>query len=134
MTITTQAEKFAEFVRHHAIKAGYDLSSPRSGGKAALANDTGMSHSTISRMFNGVSIPAAGFLEGLADAIDVPVGHLLELANVVSPGVLTGPQPAMTRPLTVQEAAARLGIRTPLRVALLAAITETLLADQESDR
>lgn len=135
MTIPDPAiiERFAEFVRHHAIKAGYDLSAPRSGGKTALANDTGMSHSTISRMLNGVCTPAPEFLESLADAIDVPVGHLLELAGVVSPGVLTGPQPSADQPLTVQQAAARLGIRTPLRVALLAAVVETLLADQSEE-
>lgn len=122
-------EKFAEFARHHAVKAGYDLSGPRSGGRKALADDTGISHASICRMLNGQTIPVAEVLESLADAIDVPVGRLFELAGVVSPGALTGVQ-TDPEPLTVKQAAAQLGIRKPLHVALLESIVATLLADQ----
>jgi len=130
----TAAEQFAEFVRHHAIKAGYDLSGPRSGGKKALAEAVGMSHSSVGRMLNGHTIPAAEFFESLADALDIHVGHLFELSGIVSAGALTGSQPSTPQPLTVEQVASRLGIRTPLHVALLGAITETLLADQREAR
>jgi transcriptional regulator with XRE-family HTH domain len=128
----TATEQFAEFVRHHAIKAGYDLSGPRSGGRKALAEDTGICHASICRMLNGQTIPVAESLESLAEAVDISVSHLLELAGVVSPGALTdGPLPEI-KPLTAKEAAARLGIRQPLRVALLEAVVATLLTDQEA--
>lgn len=126
----TAAETFADLVTHHAVKAGYDLSSPRSGGRTKLANDTGLSPSTVSRMLSGKTMPDAYSLQALADAIDVPVEHLLEAAGVVGPGVLTRDRQPSERPLTAKEAAARLGIRKPLNVALLEAITATLLADQ----
>ncbi|MFJ5151420.1 helix-turn-helix domain-containing protein [Streptomyces sp. NPDC088353] len=121
---------FAELVTSHAIKAGYDLSGPRSGGRKALADDTGISHASVCRMLNGQVIPSAYSLQRLADAIDVPVTHLLEAAGVVSPGALTGDQALLEQPLTIRQAAARLGITKPLNVSLLEAITTTLLADQ----
>jgi len=125
----TATEEFAAFVRHHAIKAGYDLSGPRSGGRKALADDTGISHASICRMLNGQTLPVAECFESLANAIDVHVGHLFELARIVSPGVLTDSQPE-AQPLTVKQAAARLGIRQPLNVALFESIVATLLAEQ----
>lgn len=122
-------EEFSAFVRAHASKAGYDISGPRSGGRKKLAEDTGMCHPSVCRMLNGQSMPSAWSLESLADAIGVNVGHLLELAGIVSPGALTGGQPPEPLPLTARQAAAQLGIRNPTRVALLEAITATLLAE-----
>ncbi|MGW2692390.1 helix-turn-helix domain-containing protein [Streptomyces sp. NPDC001296] len=128
----TTAEQFAELVIAHATKAGYDLSSPRSGGKTQLAADTGLSLSTISRTINGQTVPDAYSLQALADAIHVPVTQLLEAAGIASPGSLTGNQPPAPTALTVKQAAAGLGITKPLNVKLLEAITATLLADQEA--
>lgn len=129
----TTAEAFAELITHHAIKAGYDLSGPRSGGKKALADDTGISHASICRMLNGQVVPSAYSLERLSDAIDVPVAHLLEAAGIFSPGSLTGGQP-IPEPVTVKGVAASLGVRKPLNIKVLEAVTATLLADQEAER
>jgi hypothetical protein len=126
------ADQFSAFVRAHASKAGYDLSGPRSGGRKQLANDTGMSHASVCRMLNGQVIPSAEFFESLAHQLNVHVGYLFELAGIVSPGVLTSSSPTGPQPLTVREYAARIGIRNPTRVALLEAITATLLAEQEA--
>jgi transcriptional regulator with XRE-family HTH domain len=123
-------ERFADLVRHHAIKAGYVLSGPRSGGKKQLADDTGLSPSTIGRLLNGRVLPDVYSFQPLADAIDVPVEYLLEAAGIVSPGALTGDKPLSVGPLTVKQAAARLGITKPLNVSLLEAITATLLAEE----
>lgn len=130
----TTAQQFAELVTAHAIKAGYDLSSPRSGGRTALADDTGMSLATVSRMLGGKTLPDPYSLQALADAIDAPVALLLEASGVIGPGVLTGDHCAKPTLLMVKQAAARLGITKPLHVKLLEAITATLLADQEAAR
>lgn len=126
----THATRFASLVTTHAIKSGYDLSSPRSGGRTALAADTGISPSSIGRMLNGQTLPDPYSLQALADAISLPVGLLLEEAGIVSPGLLTGTPPPASGPVTVAEVAASLGITKPLNVKLLEAITATLLADQ----
>lgn len=123
---------FAELVTHHAIARGYDLRGTRSGGKKQLAEDTGLSPATVSRILNGQVMPSAYSLEPLADAIGVPVTQLLEAAGYASPGSLTGRVPQPTRPPTVREVAARLGIKKPLNVAVLEAVTAVLLADQEA--
>ena len=122
--------QFCAFVRARAIRVGYDLSSARSGGRKQLADDTGMSHASVCRMLNGQTVPVAEVLEGLAGALDVHVGLLFELAGIVSPGVLTRSVDADPKRLTAQQAAARLGIRGSLRVALFEAITATLLSDE----
>jgi transcriptional regulator with XRE-family HTH domain len=122
---------FASFVTSHALRAGYDVTHRRSGGKSQLAKDTGISLSTIVRMFNGQTIPDAYSFEVLADALNVPVTQLLEAAEIFSPGSLTGDHPRHA--LTVEQAADALGITKPLNVALLRAITATLLADQEAE-
>lgn len=92
----TPTEQFADTVRAYATKAGYDLSSPRSGGRSQLAADTGMSPSSIGRMLSGQTTPAAENFERLAKAINVSLGHLLEVGGIVSPGALTGKQPPTT--------------------------------------
>jgi hypothetical protein len=126
-----RAQTFGELITHHAIKSGYNLNGPRSGGKKKLAANTGLSLSTISRAINGVTIPDAFSLQPLADAINLPVEHLLEAAGVVSPGALTGGPRPVEGPLTVREAARRLGITEPISVALFEAITSALLAVHE---
>lgn len=132
MTDTRKADpaKFAEFVNTHAAKAGYNLTGPRSGGKKALAHDTGMSHASVCRMLNGQTIPAAASFEPLANALGIRVAHLFELAGIVSPGTLTGPEAPDPQPLTVREAADRLGIRNPLHVSVLEAVV-TALRDED---
>lgn len=134
MTDRSTPERFAELVTHHAVKAGYDVSGPRSGGRKKLADDTGLSPSTISRMLNGKAVPDVYSLWPLCEAIDVSFAHLFEAAGYASPGSLTGGQSLPDRPPTVKEVAARLGIRKPLNVKLLEAITRTLLDEQEAGR
>lgn len=126
MSATAQ---FSAFVQARAVHVGYNLSSPRSGGRKKLADDTGISHASVCRMLNGQTIPAAESFERLANALDVYVGVLFELAGIVSPGALTLGAAVDLKPLTARQAAARLGIRDPLRVALLETITATLLAE-----
>ena len=125
----TATDVFCAFVRARAIRVGYDLSSARSGGRKQLADDTGMSHASVCRMLNGQTVPVAEVLESLASALDVHVGLLLELAGVVSPGVLTRDVDADPKPLTVQQAAFRLGITEPVRISVFEALTEALLKE-----
>lgn len=121
--------EFTTFVRNHAVKAGYDIDSPRGGGKKALAEDTGMSPASVSRMLSGLVIPDAAVFESVAEAIDVPVGYLFELAGIVSPGVLTaGRTPPEAHALTPVAAATRLGVRGKRDVALFELFVEAIRA------
>lgn len=128
--MTQHATVFAAYIRGAASITGYDLTSPRSGGKKALADATGMSQSSVGRMLAGQTIPDARFFEPLARALHLPVGRLFELSGIAPEGSLTSPQDAEPRPLTPHEAAAQLDIRDPRNVALFVALT-TVLQEQE---
>ena len=80
----TRAQKFGEYVSNAARAAGYDIDSPRGGGKKALAGKAGMSHASVSRMLAGQTIPDPEFFESLADALNLNVGRMLVEAGVIS--------------------------------------------------
>lgn len=117
-----RAARFAARVREAARAAGYDVDSPRGGGKTELARRAGMTNSSIGRILAGRTMPDPYCLERLAAAVVVPVDELLELAGVVSP------QPR--RRLTPREAAAGLGITDPGGVRVFEALVSALLDEQ----
>lgn len=88
---------FSEYVAKAARAAGYDIDSPRSGGKKQLAAAAGMSHPTVSRMLAGLAMPDPHGLERLAEALRVPLTELLVQSGLVSESALpvdeTGPNP-----------------------------------------
>lgn len=116
------------YVREAARRAGYDIDSPRGGGKTALARDTGMSPSTVGRMIAGKAMPDPAYLEPLAAALRVPLPELLVLSGLISRDVFSDQQP--TRALSPRAAAADLGIRDPAKVELFETMVRALLTDQ----
>jgi transcriptional regulator with XRE-family HTH domain len=87
---------FFEYVRKAAREAGFDIDSPRGGGKKALAEATGMSQASVSRMLAGSTVPEASHLSQLADALGVPRNELLNLA-----GIATDEKAEAARPMDV---------------------------------
>jgi transcriptional regulator with XRE-family HTH domain len=128
-TGVVRAAAFADFVHSSAARAGRDLTSPRGGGRAALAADTGMSPASVSRMLNGQTIPDARFMIPLAKAIDADVLDLFILAGLLPDDVAIG-QP---RPITTEQAAHNLGIRRPDQVTMFSKMVRAILeTDDES--
>lgn len=127
------------YIREAVGRAGYDIDSPRGGGKKALAKATGMSASSVGRMLAGQTIPSPPQLEKLADAVGVPLIDLLVLSGVVSErakgnvGEHPGSGSAAPAPLTIEEAALALGIRSPDRVRMFTAIASTLIEQERLD-
>lgn len=76
--------EFSEYVVKAARAAGFDLDSPRGGGRKALAEATGMSQSSVGRMLAGSTLPDARVLPRLADVLGVPRSELLYLAGVAT--------------------------------------------------
>ncbi|MFD3929568.1 multiprotein-bridging factor 1 family protein [Streptomyces sp. NPDC058614] len=131
----SQAERFAEYVRPAVVAAGYDIESPRSGGKKALAEATGMSASSVGRMLAGQTLPEPVHLERLAEVLGISLMELLVRSGIVSEkagrqGMHSPPPPTPDAPLTPEAAARALGIRSPDRVQMFTAMAKTL-ADQE---
>jgi transcriptional regulator with XRE-family HTH domain len=136
----SRAQRFAEYIRPAVVAAGYDIDSPRGGGKKALAEDTGMSPSSVGRMLSGQTLPEPVHLERLADVLGVPLMDLLVQSGVVSERARdTGSSPpvslASAEPELTPEAAARaLGIRSPDRIQMFTAMAKTLASQEAEDR
>lgn len=124
--MTVKSESFGDFVAAAAREAGYDIDSPRGGGRTALAELTGMSASSVGRMLAGQTLPDPSVLERLAQALKVPVLELFVLHGVLSVIPDSALQPAMT----IARAAEALGIRDPLKVEIFTAMTQVLVAEQ----
>lgn len=132
----TRAQRFAEFIRPAVVAAGYDIDSPRGGGKKALAEATGMSPSSVGRMLAGQTLPEPQHLERLAEVLGVSLMELLVRSGVVSEKAgRTAHRPTVVGPpadkgLTPEAAARAFGIRSPDRIQMFTAMVK-MLADQE---
>lgn len=122
------AKKFARYVKDAATRAGYAVNSSSGDGVARIAEKTGMSEADIAKILKGEYEIPADPLKPLADALDVPQKDLLRAA-----GVLEGRTLPQDRPLTVQLAAQRLGIKSPKNVAAFETLVTALL-DAEKRR
>lgn len=126
----TRAEKFGEYVLAAARQAGYDVDSPRGGGKKALADAAGMSHASVSRMLAGRTIPDPTFFEALAHALGVRLGELLVRSGLASRDALGPEEEPLRRPISPREAAADLGLKDPAKIQLFETMVRALLTDQ----
>jgi hypothetical protein len=116
------AKKFARFVKDAAIRAGYAVNSSSGDGKAKLAAAADMPEADISKILAGDYAVPTSLLKPLATALDVRQKDLLRAA-----GVLEDKAAQQNRPLTVQLAAQRLGIKSPKNVAALQTLVTALL-------
>ncbi|MET8481309.1 helix-turn-helix transcriptional regulator [Streptomyces clavifer] len=127
-----RTQQFAEYIRAAVTSAGYDIDSPRGGGKKALAKATGMSQTSVGRMLAGQTLPDPNVLERLAEAVRVPLSELLVRSGVISRKSSASVGTAVSRlpdpsPLTAVAAARQLGIRDPDNVAFLERTVQMLL-------
>jgi transcriptional regulator with XRE-family HTH domain len=130
----TRAERFAEYIRPAVVAAGYDIDSPRGGGKKALADDAGLSQSSVGRMLAGQTLPDPMVLERLAKVLHMPLQDLLYASGVIT-GMPASPPREARRDvaLTPEEAARLLGITSSDRVQMFAAMARTLIEQERSD-
>jgi transcriptional regulator with XRE-family HTH domain len=133
----TRARRFANVVVPAAERAGYT----GHGRNARLARATGMTESSVSRMWNGSAIPDPRFFEPLAQAIGIHPGELFVEAGLLRAESLqslseTGPSQVGSN-LTPEEAADRLGIQDEVGRQMLYATIDRLKRledEQPADR
>jgi transcriptional regulator with XRE-family HTH domain len=119
---------FAVYIAAAARAAGYDIDAVRGGGKAALARDTGMPPSSVTRMLKGETLPDPQFYEALAHAVHVPVRELLVRAGILSSALTdTTESPRVaSAPTTPEDAADQLGITDPVDREMFLAMIDRL--------
>ncbi|MFD5230983.1 helix-turn-helix domain-containing protein [Streptomyces qaidamensis] len=138
-TTTEAARSSAEFGRwltQRLEAKGYNLSGPRSGGRTAFAEDSGISPSTVTRLLRGEMPTDTRILRTLAESIDVPYPEVLVRAGVMTPDELAAIQerrPAPGRRMTPEEAADELGITDPAERKVFVNMTQTLSRSTPND-
>ncbi|MER5768015.1 MULTISPECIES: helix-turn-helix transcriptional regulator [unclassified Streptomyces] len=114
-------DQFAAWVEELIRARGFDIDSPRGGGKSRLADEAGVHRAAITRLLQRQSMPDLETTRRLAHVLDVPVRDMLirsgrltedDLPLPLEADSAAGAAPAAPggRRLTLEEAAAGLGI------------------------
>ena len=133
----TRAQRFAALVVPAAERAGYT----GHGAKARFARDTGMTESSVTRMWQGNAVPDARFYDAISQVTRISLGTLLVEGGVLSPESLQSlsetDRSQVGSALTPEEAADRLGIEGDVDRELFYAAVERLkrrAAEAPNDR
>ncbi|MFH8993289.1 XRE family transcriptional regulator [Streptomyces sp. NPDC017940] len=106
---------------------GFDVSGPRSGGRARFAAKSGLSPSAVTRFLKSELPTDTRTLRTLAEAIDVPYAEVLVRAGVITANELAAVQrPTTTRHITPDQAADELGIDDPVERKVFVNMAQTL--------
>ncbi|MFJ8695343.1 helix-turn-helix domain-containing protein, partial [Streptomyces roseolilacinus] len=111
-------EQFAAWIEELIRRRGFDIDSPRGGGKSRLADEAGVHRAAITRLLQRQSMPDLETTRRLAHVLDVPVRDMLIRSGRLTEDDLPLPQTAEAPPrdagegrrLTLEEAAAGLGV------------------------
>ncbi|MEU6222746.1 helix-turn-helix transcriptional regulator [Streptomyces sp. NPDC047042] len=115
---TPELDVFAAWVEGLLRGRGYDIDSPRGGGKSRIADEAGVHRAAVTRLLHRQSMPDLETTRRLARVLDVSVREMLIRSGRLTAEELTEPRahlpapPASTptRRLTVDEAAELLGV------------------------
>ncbi|WP_175409953.1 helix-turn-helix domain-containing protein [Streptomyces sp. TRM64462] len=116
---TSDLEQFAAWLEELIRRRGFDIDSPRGGGKSRLADEAGVHRAAITRLLQRQSMPDLETTRRLAHVLQVPVREMLIRSGRLTEEDLPLPSPAEgarpagadgTRHLTLEEAAAGLGV------------------------
>lgn len=124
MPTGTDIERFAAWVEELMRGRGYDIDSPRGGGKSKLAEDAGVHRAAVTRLLQRQSMPDLDTMRGLARALDIPIREILirsgklteeDLPQVVgypAVGVISGTSASgyVVARMTLEQVAEALGI------------------------
>lgn len=126
-------DEFAAWMKGVMRARGYDIDSPRGGGKTKLAEAAGVHRAAITRLLQRQSMPDLETMRGLSRALGIPVRDVLIRSGKLTEEDLpqapaspaTGTAPEDRTFLSAEQAATALGIPEHLRAAFVQ-ITEQL--------
>ncbi|MFD3315976.1 helix-turn-helix domain-containing protein [Streptomyces sp. NPDC058656] len=114
-------DDFAGWIEGLLRVRGYDIDSPRGGGRSKLADDAGVHRAAVSRLLQRQSMPDLETMRRIAAVLGVPLREMLIRSGRLTEDdlpVSDGERPAggEDRPwLSVEEAALRMGVPPELR-------------------
>jgi len=119
---TGELDRFAAWIEELIRRRGFDIDSPRGGGKSRLADEAGVHRAAITRLLQRQSMPDLETTRRLAQVLQVPVrdmliqsGRLTEDDLPLPSAPTVGPAAAGGRRLTLEEAADGLGVAAEQR-------------------
>ncbi len=77
MTTTQELDAFASWVEDLMRRRGYDIDSPRGGGKSRIADEAGVHRAAVTRLLQRQSMPDLETTRRLARVLGVPVRDML---------------------------------------------------------
>ncbi|MET9094372.1 helix-turn-helix transcriptional regulator [Streptomyces cyaneofuscatus] len=137
----SELDQFTAWIEELIRARGYDIDSPRGGGKSRLADEAGVHRAAITRLLQGQSMPDLETTRRLAHVLRVPVRDMLIRSGRLSEEDL--PLPALGgdseaaaphRRLTLEEAAAGLGVPRDQWDMFIRVAGQFLPADTDSAR
>ncbi|MEU1349690.1 helix-turn-helix transcriptional regulator [Streptomyces sp. NPDC005795] len=116
---TGELDRFATWIEELIRRRGFDIDSPRGGGKSRLADEAGVHRAAITRLLQRQSMPDLETTRRLAQVLQVPVRDMLiqsgRLTEEDLPLPSAGRQSTGRGRLTLEEAADGLGIAADQR-------------------
>ncbi|MEU0302694.1 helix-turn-helix transcriptional regulator [Streptomyces sp. NPDC006175] len=116
---TGELDRFATWIEELIRRRGFDIDSPRGGGKSRLADEAGVHRAAITRLLQRQSMPDLETTRRLAQVLQVPVRDMLIQSGRLTEEDLPLPSvaqaPAGARRLTLEEAADGLGVAADQR-------------------
>lgn len=126
-------QTFAEWLHDTVVAAGYDLSTPRAGGKTKLAADAGIATSQVHRALSGDALPDIRTQRLLAKALGVPPREMYIRSGLLVPEDLEV-DPTALADLDARQLGLKLGV-APDHLAqfeqIVRAVAETFEADDK---
>lgn len=126
---------FAAWVEDLMRARGYDIDSPRGGGKSRIADEAGVHRAAVTRLLQRQSMPDLETTRRLARALDVPVREMLirsgrltaeELADPHDYLTTAAPGPERGHRITPEEVAELLGVPADRREVFVRVVEQFL--------
>ncbi|NWF26939.1 helix-turn-helix transcriptional regulator [Streptomyces sp. PKU-EA00015] len=129
-------EEFAGWIEELLRGRGYDIDSPRGGGKSKLADDAGVHRAAVSRLLQRQSMPDLETMRRIAVVLGVPLremlirsGRLSEQDLPLAEGQLADSQRYTALRMSPEEAAIRMGVPPELRELFVRVVRQFLPED-----
>ncbi|MEU9151686.1 helix-turn-helix transcriptional regulator [Streptomyces sp. NPDC048417] len=131
-------EAFAAWVEDLMRERGYDIDSPRGGGKSRIADEAGVHRAAVTRLLQRQSMPDLETTRRLARVLGVPVREMLirsgrltaeELADPHDYLASPGPSAEFSRRPTLEEVADLLGVPADRREMFVRVVEQFLPND-----
>ncbi|MFJ8821646.1 helix-turn-helix domain-containing protein [Streptomyces sp. NPDC102467] len=137
-----ELDAFAAWVENLMRAGGYDIDSPRGGGKSRIADEAGIHRAAVTRLLQRQSMPDLETTRRLARVLGVPVREMLIRSGRLTAEELAEPQAYSTAPApsaelgrrpTLEEVADLLGVPADRREMFVRVVEQFLPAELPGD-